>query len=137
MRGILDPLPIRRCAVIRGVVDEERNAVIPLAVRVPAGAVLDLKAVIDTGFNAALSLPAVTVAAIDLPLLFETTTTLADGTVRRVNIHRAELEWDGHVWGVLVLAMGEGPLVGMRLLAGHRLMIDVEPGGAVEITALS
>jgi hypothetical protein len=32
--------------------------------------------------------------------------------------------------------VGNEPLLGMRLLAGHKLVIEVVPGGLVEITPL-
>jgi hypothetical protein len=37
---------------------------------------------------------------------------------------------------VLVSAVGDEALVGMRLLAGHELRIEVVPGGVVEVTPL-
>jgi hypothetical protein len=43
----------------------------------------------------------------------------------------------GGAWrAVLVSAVGNEPLMGMRLLAGHKLVIDVELGGMVEILPL-
>jgi hypothetical protein len=46
------------------------------------------------------------------------------------------VEWNGGWRPVLVSAVGDEPLVGMRLLAGHELRIAVVPGGVVEITPL-
>lgn len=58
---------------------------------------------------------------------------LADGTPFRFEIYSADIEWDG-VWKkIFVSAVGDETLVGMRLLAGHQLAVDVVPGGVVTI----
>src|SRR5205809_438211 len=60
----------------------------------------------------------------------------ADISSRPFDIYAAEVEWGG-VWrAILVSAVGAEALLGMRLLAGHTLRIDVVPGGVVEITPL-
>ena len=61
---------------------------------------------------------------------------LADGSVRQFDIYAAEVDWGG-VWrSVLVSAVGEEVLLGMRLMANHELRIAVVAGGPVEITPL-
>jgi predicted aspartyl protease len=77
------------------------------------------------------------VAALGLERKSDGQAVLGDGTVRQFDIFAAEVEWDG-VWkAVLVSGVGAEPLVGMPLLAGHELRVEVVPGGAVEITRLS
>ena len=61
---------------------------------------------------------------------------LADGSVRQFDIWDAEVEWGGTWRAVLVYELGNEPLLGMRLLAGHKLEIEVVPGGLVEILPL-
>jgi predicted aspartyl protease len=61
---------------------------------------------------------------------------LADGSVRQFEIYAADVEWDGAWRPVLVSAVGDEALVGMRLLAGHELRIEFVPGGAVAIARL-
>jgi predicted aspartyl protease len=61
---------------------------------------------------------------------------LGDGSVRHFDICAAEVDWGGTWRAVLVYAVGNEPLLGMRLLAGHKLVIDVVPGGLVEILPL-
>ncbi len=64
------------------------------------------------------------------------TAVLADGSVRQFDIFAAEVTWGGTWREVLVSAVGNEPLMGMRLLAGHKLVIEVVPGGLVEIIPL-
>ena len=48
-------------------------------------------------------------------------------------VFAAEVAWGGTWRAVLVSAIGNESLLGMRLLAGHKLVIEVVPGGLVEI----
>lgn len=119
--------------MISGVVTASREPVIRLRVRGPAGAVADVDVVVDTGFTGALVLPSAVVAALGLPWKSGGTAVLADGSTHQTDYYEAELEW-GQAW-LSVLAMSVGPeaLLGMRLLAGHRLIVEGSPGGSVEI----
>src|SRR5205809_551473 len=122
--------------MIRGVVDSRRVAHVQLWVRGPAGAELDVDTLVDSGFTSSLALPAATVAALGLARRRGGTGVLADGSIHQFDIYSAEVAWDGGWRPVLVYATGDAPLLGMRLMAGHRLQIDVVPGGAVEIAQL-
>lgn len=122
--------------MIRGVVNTRREAVITLRVRGPGGTELGADAVIDTGFSASLTLPAVAVAALGLVRRSGSQAVLADGSVRQVDLYAAEVEWGGGWRSVLVSAVGDEVLAGMRLLAGHELRIAVVPGGMVEVAPL-
>ncbi len=122
--------------MIGGVVNTRHEAVVQLRVRGPSGLELDVDTLIDSGFTASLTLPAATVATLGLARQSGGGAVLADGSVRQFDIYAAEVEWNG-VWRpVLVSAVGVEALVGMRLLAGHELRIEVVPGGVVEITPL-
>jgi clan AA aspartic protease len=122
--------------MIRGVVNARCEAVVRLRVRGPSGAVLNVDAVVDSGFTASLTLPATTVASLGLVRQSVGGAVLADGSVHQFDIYAAEVDWDGSWRSVLVSAVGDEVLLGMRLLAGHELRIEVVPGGAVEINPL-
>lgn len=122
--------------MLRGTVNARYEAVLNLRVRGPAGAQIDVAAVIDTAFTASLTLPLATVAALGLAQRGSVPTVLADGTFRSLDTYDAEVEWDG-VWrGVLVTEVDTNPLIGTTLLAGHEAYIEFVPGGAVDITKL-
>ena len=62
---------------------------------------------------------------------------LADGTVQQCDVCAAEVWWDGRWRQVQAYVVGRDEvLVGMRLLAGHELRIEVRPGGDVEVRPL-
>jgi predicted aspartyl protease len=61
---------------------------------------------------------------------------LADGTESVFDIYEATVVWDGRPRRVAVDAADIEPLVGMRLLNGYELTMQVVVGGQVRITAL-
>ncbi len=122
--------------MIRGVVNARREAIVPLRMRGPGGDEMALDAVVDSGFTAALALPVAVVAALGLARQSTGGAVLADGSVRQFDIYATEVAWDGDWRSVLVSAVSNEVLLGMRLLANHELRIAVVPGGAVEITPL-
>lgn len=122
--------------MIRGAVNARHEAMVSLRVRGPGGVTADVDVIVDSGFNASLTLPVAMASALSLPRLTAGTAVLADGSVRQFDICDAEIEWDGAWRTVLVYAVGNQPLLGMRLLTRHKLTIDVEPGGLVEIIPL-
>ena len=100
----------------------------------------DIEAVIDTGFDGHLLLPPSVVSSLSLPRIGSARPTLADGSIVLMTVHVAEVLWHGRSRPVRVLAAGQGPsggaLVGMALLRGSRLRVDVVPGGSVLVEEL-
>lgn len=123
--------------MIRGAVNARGEAVVRLVLRGPSGAEVERDAVVDSGFTSSLTIPVGDAIALGLARVSSGGATLADGSVRSFDHYAVEVEWAGAWRPVLASAIGEECLIGMRLLAEHRLCIDVVPGGAVEITSLS
>jgi clan AA aspartic protease len=122
--------------MIRGVVNARHEAVVRLRIRGPSGVESDVDAIVDSGFTSSLTLSATMVTALGLVRQSGGTAVLADGSIRQFEIWAAEVEWGGTWRAVLVSAVGNEPLLGMRLPAGHKLVIEVVPGGLVEILPL-
>lgn len=122
--------------MMRGVVHARNEAVVGLRLRGPEGVEADVDAIVDSGFTSSLTLPATILAALGLSRQSGGNAVLADGTVRQFDIYAAELAWDGTWRTIAVSAIGNESLIGMRLLAGHKLVIDVVPNGVVEIVPL-
>jgi len=120
--------------MIQGVVNARSEAIVQLRVRGPAGTELDLEALIDTGYTASMTLPATALVTLGLIRHSVSGAVLADGSVQ-FDVYAAEVKWDGAWRPVLVSALGDEVLVGMRLLAKHELRIMVDPGGPVEISS--
>src|SRR5437762_8647821 len=115
--------------MIQGAVNARLEGVVRLRVRGPGGSAIDVDAVVDSGFTGSLMLPAATVAALGLARRSGGRAVLADGSVRQIDLYAGDAAWDGGWRPVLISAVGDEALLGMRLLAGHQLRIEVVPGG--------
>jgi clan AA aspartic protease len=122
--------------MIRGTVNSLHEAVVRLCVRGPTGVTADVDVIVDSGFTSSLILPASLLTTLGLVRQSGGSAMLADGSTRQFDIYAAEVDWDGTWRSVLVSAVGNEALLGMRLLDGHRLVIDIETGGLVEISPL-
>ncbi len=96
-----------------------------------------MRAVIDTGFDGWLTLPRSIVTSLSLPRRGRERGVLADGTAVLFHLHRATITWDGRPRSVLAAVAGRTPLVGMGLLDGYQLTVEVKPRGKVRITPLA
>ena len=119
-----------------GSVNAKPEAILPLRVRGPSGLVRDVEALIDTGYSGVIVLPGPLVTLLGLPKRRSVDVRLGDGTVRRFDVFAAELEWDGQWQTVAVSAIGHRAIIGMELLVGHSVRLDVAPGGVVEIVPI-
>jgi clan AA aspartic protease len=122
--------------MISGIVTSDREAMILLFVHGPAGQVEEIPAVIDTGFDGSLSLPSATIARLGLAWRRRGRALLADGSESVFDIHEAVVMWDGTPLRIAVDAADMIPLVGMSLLDGHELTIQVRSNGKVTIEPL-
>lgn len=121
---------------MRGSVNARLEAKLRLAIFGPTGIRQDVDAVVDTGFTGSLVLPASVVTSLALIRRSGGTATLGDGASCSYDNFGAEVDWNGAVRGVVVAAVGNEALAGMLLLAGHRLTVDVQNGGSVEVQPL-
>ena len=119
--------------MIAGTVNAYREATIRLVVRDAHGADHELEAVIDTGFSASLTLPPSLVRRFGLPWRTREYVALANGAQELCDLHGATIVWDGRPRRILVDVADTTPLVGMGLLYGYQLVIDVVEGGQVLI----
>jgi clan AA aspartic protease len=122
--------------MITGVVRSDEGR-IRLKVKGVQGREQEGGAVIDTGYTASLTLPPGIIAALDLPWQSTERFTLANGSECIFDVHVARVDWDGKVRTVLVDGADVDPLVGMRLLKGHELKIQVRVNGKITIKRLA
>ena len=123
--------------MISGVVNVKFEATIRLSVNNAHGQAQQIEAILDTGFSGSLTLPSTTLHSLGLPWRTRGSVVLANGTVDQCDIYTATVMWDGRWRNILVEEADTEPLVGMALLRGHTLSVQIIPGGTVLITALS
>lgn len=95
-----------------------------------------VEAVIDTGFTGFLSLPLSIITSLGLPWHFRDMGTLGDGSEVVFDMYKATVIWDGKTQIIDVAASEADPLVGMRLLYGFKVQMEVIEKGVVIIEAL-
>lgn len=119
--------------MIEGVVNDAYEAVVTLSLQSPAGQSQDIEAVIDTGYSGFLTLPTMLVAELGLPFAYIGRAFLANDDEVSFDVHDVTVLWDGQPRHIKADATGSTPLVGMLLLDGHNLNIEVENNGRVVI----
>lgn len=122
--------------MIDGTVTSDLDAALVLVVAGPDDNARSIEVAVDTGFNGELTLPRDIIEALALRLAGNRRAELADGTSVTLDVYLATVEWGDQKREVLALQTEGGPLVGMALLRGHRLLIDAVPGGEVMISPL-
>lgn len=122
--------------MMQGFVNQNCEAIISIAVGQANTPKQMVNAVIDTGFTGFLSLPLSIITTLGLSWHFRDFGTLGDGSEVIFDMYRAIVIWDGQTKVIDVAAAETEPLVGMSLLRGYRLQIDVVESGLVKISAL-
>jgi clan AA aspartic protease len=123
--------------MILGVVNIRREATIRLPVRDTTGREHEIEAILDTGFNGYLTLPPAIVNTLGLPWRTRSLVMLANGAEELCDIYAATVIWEGRLRDILVEEAETDPLVGMALLYGHDVRMQVVEGGNVVIEALT
>ena len=123
--------------MIRGRVNEQIEAIVSITVRGPAGEIVMVETVVDTGYTGALLLPRTLIEQLGLTWIAEQRAMLADGRTQVFDVFLGVVSWEDARVNVQVDAADATPLLGMALLAGHELRIQALSGGAVTIERLA
>lgn len=118
-----------------GVVNAAYEAVVPLSLQSPTGHAREIETVVDTGFTGYLTLPPALVQELALPYVTSGWATLADGSEVSFDTFQVTVLWEGKIKEVFADEADTTPLVGMMLMDGYDLSIQVRDGGRVLIQA--
>ena len=94
---------------------------------------VEVAVVIDTSFTGHLTLPPGAVRSLSLGERGFVDVELADGGTATLGAYEAFVLWHGRPRRVPVYQADGDPLLGMSLLRGSTLIVEVVPGGTVEI----
>jgi clan AA aspartic protease len=122
--------------MIIGKVNQNREAIVQLAVLGESKQRQGIKAIIDTGYTGCLTLPSTVITSLGLTWYMQQEGLLGDGSICMFNVYEASVIWDGQVKEIEINDSEADPLVGMGLLEGYELKIQAVAGGSVTITAL-
>ena len=123
--------------MMQGIVDQNCEATIRLVVGNADSQRQMIDAVIDTGFTGFLTLPSSVLADLNLRAYRREEGILGDGSTCIFDVYRGLVIWDGELRRIDINESDTEPLVGMGLLYGYRMQLDVIEGGTVTIQALS
>ena len=122
--------------MITGKITTNREAIIELEVIGSNQRRKKVEAIIDTGFNGYLTLPNDLINYLKLQRAGSRHVTLGDGNVVVLDMYLAMVLWHGQQQEVLALQADGGPLIGMSLLYGNRVMLEIIDDGDVTIASL-
>ena len=121
--------------MIEGVVNSDIEAVASLLLEGGNGQFREVDFVIDTGFNGYMTLTTTLALELGLEVYELIPMDLADGSRTFIPSYEVNVNWDGNVRRVEAGALGDFPTIGMSLLEGYDLMIQVREGGRILIRA--
>lgn len=119
--------------MIEGVVNSALEATLVLTLIGPMGRTREIEAVVDTGFSEILTLPSELATESGLDHIDVHEMILADGIVTTFDVFDVRVMWSGQVRDIEAHASAGDSLVGMAMLKGHRLTVDVVEDGKVLI----
>jgi clan AA aspartic protease len=123
--------------MITGIVNADFEPIISLSICGSDGKVYTQEAIVDTGFNGWLSLPPDLIAELNLKWKRRGRAILGDGTECVFDVYEAVLVWDGNMLTIPIDEADSEPLVGMSLMEGYQLMVQVFEGGHVELSKVN
>jgi clan AA aspartic protease len=123
--------------MITGIVNPDFEPIIQLSICGSDGKVYTQDAIVDTGFNGWLSLPPDLISQLNLKWKRRGRAILGDGSECVFNVYEAVLVWDGSFLTIPIDEADSEPLVGMSLMEGYQLMVQVFEGGRVELSKVA
>jgi clan AA aspartic protease len=123
--------------MIAEIVNAAFEPIIPLSVCGADGKVHKREAIVDTGFNGWLSLPPDLIAQLNLKWKRRGRAILGDGSECVFDVYEAVLVWDGNLLTTPVDEADSEPLIGMSLMEGYQLMVQVFENGLVELSKVN
>jgi clan AA aspartic protease len=123
--------------MIRGTVNSFREALLRIEIRGAEGRAHEVEAVVDTGYDGALTLPSEWVALLQLPFRRRASALLGDGSRTVHDVHEGVDLWHGRERRISIDVAETEPLLGMALLDGCELTVHVVEGGPVSVQELA
>ncbi len=117
--------------MIQGAVDADRKAVVQLQLRAADRRIIDIDVVIDTGFTGYLTLPAAKIAELGLVFYEASTFIMGDNSEVEFCVFTGAVALRGQDKPIYAIESESEPLLGMSLMEGFRLLIDVVELGPV------
>ena len=122
--------------MIEGAVNDAHEAVVVLSLQGPSGQAQDITAVVDTGYSGFLTLPTALVNELELPFAYIGRAFLANDDEVSFDVHDVTVIWGDQLSHIKADVTGSVPLLGMAMLDGYDLNIQVKNGSRVVIQTM-
>jgi len=122
--------------MIEGTVTDDREMRIPLEILDKNDTELSIEAIVDTGFNGFLTLPADLLAASGGVAVGTRRAELGNGEIVEMAVYIVRVKWHDQVRDAIALK-AESILIGMSMLWGSRVTFDAQDAGLVTIELIS
>ncbi len=119
-----------------GTVSADLEAKTRVAIVGAKGKKRSMEALVDTGFNGYLTLPKRIINSLKLLWRSREVVVLADGSKVDCDLFEGKVRWAGQTRRVVIHSASASPLLGMEILQGRQLSIEVVKGGSVTTKAL-
>jgi clan AA aspartic protease len=119
--------------MIAGNVNADFEPIILISVCDSNGTIYRQEAIIDTGFNGWLSLSQNLIKQLGLRWKRRGRAILGEGSQCVFDVYEAVVIWDGVHLTIPIDEADSEPLIGMSLMEGYQLMVQVFEGGLVEL----
>ena len=123
--------------MITGIVNADFEPIISLSLQGADGQIYTQEAIVDTGFNGWLSLPPDLIAQLNLRWKRRGRAIFGDGSECVFNVYEAIVVWDGDLLTIPIDEADSEPLIGMSLMEGYQLMVQVFEGGLVKLSKVN
>ena len=120
----------------RGEVSGDQQVLVTVEINNADGHPHPVDVVMDTGFTGYLALPADTIQQLGLSWVGRRTLELANGELLEFEAYLAVISWHEYLTDVLVLRTDDVSLLGLSLLWGSRITLDVTTQGEVSVEDL-
>lgn len=122
--------------MIIGTVDAGLNAIVNVDILGRNSRKLTVEAVIDTGFDGNLTLPYRVITLLEFPWVRSQSVILGDGNPQPCDVYDGEIAWNTQLRSIEIEAADTQPLIGMALMRGYDLHIEIVEGGSVALEPL-
>ena len=119
-----------------GIVNSKGESILRLVVGDHETQRVVVDSVVDTGYTGFLTLPSATIVTLDLKWRGSEDVVLGDGCTQRFDVYSARTIWDGKFRPIKVNEADTDSLVGLGLLYGYQMYIQIKDGGSVKIRSL-
>jgi len=123
--------------MISGHVNASLEGIVLLSLLDSGGNTQEIEAIIDTGCSGSLTLPSALVSALGLTWRTRASVILANGEQELCEVYEGTVFWDGLARPILIEVAETKPLLGMGLLRGYELRLQVIEGGSLTLSPLA